>query len=144
MADALDKAHRQGITHGGLNPSVVMLTSGGPKLLDFGLTSLQAQSASLAPSSILTTRTSLSSLSAVPTFAAPYMAPEQFAGLEVDARTDIFAFGAILYEMVTGRPAFQEKTQALLIAAIQTVDPDLSPRRSRWRRPRSITSSSAA
>jgi len=123
MADVLDKAHRQGVTHGGLNPSVVLLTSGGPKLLDFGVTSLQ-QSTSIALSSMLTTRTSISALSAVPTLAAPYLAPEQFAGLEVDARTDIFSFGAILYEMLTGRPAFQEKTQALLIAAVQSVDPE--------------------
>ena len=123
MADALDKAHRQGVTHGGLNPSVVMLAPEGPKLLDFGVTAL-AQSPSIGAASMLTTRTSISALSAVPTYAAPYLAPEQFVGLEADARTDIFSFGAILYEMVAGRPAFQEKTQALLIAAVQTVEPE--------------------
>src|SRR5207249_2494314 len=56
--------------------------------------------------------------------AAPYMAPEQFEGLPADARTDIFAFGAILYEMATGKRAFDGKTQALVIAAVQSVDPD--------------------
>jgi serine/threonine protein kinase/Tol biopolymer transport system component len=124
IADVLDKAHRQAIIHGGLNPSVVILTARGPKLLDFGLAKLQAENSPVVATSMATTRTSISSLSAVPTFAAPYMAPEQFAGLGVDARTDIFAVGAILYEMVAGRPAFQEKTQALLVAAVQTVEPD--------------------
>ena len=75
-------------------------------------------------SASVVTRTSIPSLSAVPSVAAPYMAPEQFAGGQADARTDIFAFGTILYEMVTGRPAFQEKTLALLIAAVQSVDPE--------------------
>ena len=73
--------------------------------------------------SIVTTR-AIPSLSAVPQLRRRYMAPEQFAGGEADARTDIFAFGAILYEMVTGRPAFEEKTLALLIAAVQSVDPE--------------------
>ena len=124
IADALDKAHRQGITHRGLNPSVVMLTPAGPKLLDFGLPKLQDTPIPVSAVSLASTRTSFTSLSAVPSLAAPYMAPEQFAGGEADARADIFALGTILYEMVTGKPAFQEKTQALLIAAVQTVDPD--------------------
>jgi serine/threonine protein kinase len=124
MADSLDKAHRQGVTHGGLNPSTVLLTAGGPKLLDFGVARLKEESHPPVAVSIATTRTSTPSLASMPAFAAPYMAPEQFAGIEADARTDIFAFGTVLYEMVTGRPAFQEKTLALLIAAIQSVDPD--------------------
>jgi Tol biopolymer transport system component len=124
MADSLDKAHRQGVTHGGLNPSTVLLTPGGPKLLDFGVARLKEESRSTVAVSMATTRASIPSLASVPTFAAPYMAPEQFAGSEADARTDIFAFGTMLYEMVTGRPAFQEKTLALLIAAVQSVDPD--------------------
>ena len=124
LADALDKAHRQGVTHGGLSPSVVMLTTGGPKLLDFGLAKLQGETVPLVAGTMATTRTLISSLASVPTFGAAYMAPEQFAGSEADARSDIFAFGAILYEMATGRPAFHEKTLALLIAAVQTVDPE--------------------
>jgi serine/threonine protein kinase len=124
IADSLDKAHRRGIVHGGLNPTVVMLTPDGPKLLDFGLATLKDAVGSPVFTSMATTRTSVASLSAVPTSAAPYLAPEQLVGGEVDARTDIFAFGTILYEMMSGRRAFEEKTQALLIAAIQSVDPD--------------------
>ncbi|MBM3818975.1 MAG: hypothetical protein FJW14_08165 [Acidimicrobiia bacterium] len=124
IADSLDTAHRHGIVHAGLNPATVMLTAKGPKLLDFGLTRLAADETPLQAASMATTRTSIAFLTAVPTAAAPYLAPEQLAGGPIDARTDIFAFGAVLYEMVTGKPAFHEKTQALLIAAVQSVDPD--------------------
>ena len=124
IADSLDKAHRRGIVHGGLNPTVVMLTPRGPKVFDFGLAKLQEGLAFAAVATMATTRTFATSLSAVPASAARYMAPEQFAGSEADARSDIFAFGTVLYEMVTGKPAFQEKTLALLIAAVQTVDPE--------------------
>jgi len=124
MADSLDKAHRRHVVHGGLNPSVVVLTPTGPKLLDFGVARIAQDVGALASGTMVTTRTSLATLSAVPTFAAPYMAPEQFAMGPSDARSDIFSLGAILYEMVTGRKAFDEKTLALLIAAVQTVDPE--------------------
>jgi eukaryotic-like serine/threonine-protein kinase len=124
IADALNKAHRQGIAHGGLNPSVIVLTPSGPKLLDFGLAALKPEATALGGASLATTRTSVSTLASVPAVAAPYTSPEQFAGAAPDARSDIFAFGAILYQMLTGRPAFQEKTLALLIAAVQTLDPD--------------------
>ena len=123
ISDALDKAHRSGVAHRGLNPSNVMLTANGVKLMDFGLAKPEAESA--APSvSVMSTRTSAKPLVAVPSFAAPYLAPEQWAKTGGDARTDVFALGAILYEMLTGVPAFEGKTQALVIAAIQTVDPD--------------------
>ena len=124
IADSLDKAHRRGIVHGGLNPTVVMLTPRGPKVFDFGLAKLQEGLAFAAVATMATTRTFATSLSAVPVSATRYMAPEQFAATEADARSDIFAFGTVLYEMVTGKPAFQEKTLALLIAAVQTVDPE--------------------
>ncbi|HYT31476.1 MAG TPA: serine/threonine-protein kinase, partial [Thermoanaerobaculia bacterium] len=103
IADALDKAHRQGIVHRDLKPGNVMLTKSGVKLLDFGLAKLRPQE----PAS------SLSRLSALPTEDRPltaegtilgtfqYMAPEQLEGKQADARTDIFAFGAVLYEMAT-------------------------------------------
>ncbi len=124
IADSLDRAHRHGIVHGGLNPATVMLTASGPMLFDFGLARLTADETPLPSGSMATTRTSISALTAVPTAAAPYVAPEQFGGGPVDARADIFAFGAVLHEMITGKPAFHEKTQALLIAAVQSVDPD--------------------
>jgi serine/threonine protein kinase/Tol biopolymer transport system component len=124
IADSLDKAHRRHVVHGGLNPSVVVLTPTGPKLLDFGVARIAQDVGAFASGTMITTRTSLASLSAVPTFAAPYLAPEQFVAAATDARSDIFSFGAILYEMVTARKAFDEKTLALLIAAVQTVDPE--------------------
>ena len=87
-----------------------MLTPEGPKLLDFGgLARGRSRRDGLDGDDA-----DVLDVVGGPSLAAPYMAPEQFAGLEADARTDIFAFGAILYEMVAGRPAFQEKTQALL------------------------------
>jgi serine/threonine-protein kinase len=119
MADALDKAHRQGIVHRDLKPGNVMLTKSGAKLLDFGLAKLRPA----GPAKGI-------SLSAAPTMNSPltgegslvgtfqYMAPEQLEGQEADARTDMFAFGAVVYEMVTGRKAFEGKSQASLIGAI--------------------------
>jgi Tol biopolymer transport system component len=124
IADSLDKAHRKGVIHGGLNPATVLLTAHGPKLLDFGVARLKEESQAPVASPIAATRTSLPTLSAAPAFTARYLAPEQFAGAPADARSDIFAVGAVLYEMVAGRPAFQEKTLALLMAAIQSVEPE--------------------
>jgi serine/threonine protein kinase/Tol biopolymer transport system component len=124
IADSLDKAHRQGVTHGGLNPSVVLLTESGPKLLDFGIAKLKDGSRSPAGSSMATTRASVPSLAGAPPAGAAYMSPEQLGGEIADTRSDIFSFGAILYEMVTGKPAFEEKTLALLIASVQSVEPE--------------------
>jgi predicted Ser/Thr protein kinase len=124
IADALDKAHRLGITHRGLNPSSVMLTASGAKLTDFGLASVELKGGPAASATSMPTRTAAASLAAVPVFAAPYIAPEQWEGKTADARADIFALGAILHEMVTGKPAFEGKTPALLIAAIETIDPE--------------------
>jgi serine/threonine protein kinase len=123
MADALDKAHRQGIVHRDLKPGNIMLTKAGTKLLDFGLAKLGATPAgALAGVSALPTQEGLTAHGTIlGTF--QYMAPEQLEGKDADARTDIFAFGAVVYEMVTGKKAFDGKSHASLIAAILEHEP---------------------
>ena len=131
IADALDKAHRLGITHRDLKPGNIMLTKTGVKLLDFGLAKIAAPAADDAPlnaETMLTTKlpggpakplTEQGSI--VGTF--QYMAPEQLEGEEADARSDIFSFGAVLYEMATGKKAFDGKTRASVIAAVLAAEP---------------------
>jgi len=124
IADALAKAHRSGIIHRDLKPSNIMLTKSGAKLLDFGLAKWSAMGASEAET-LKTLTGSPGKLTEqgaiIGTFR--YMAPEQLEGKEVDTRTDLFAFGEVLYEMATGVPAFSGKSKASLIAAILTSEP---------------------
>jgi eukaryotic-like serine/threonine-protein kinase len=135
IADALDKAHRQGIVHRDLKPGNVMITKSGVKLLDFGLAktferSLDAtgREQTAAAQHPMAGR----NLTALPTALTQegtilgtfqYMAPEQLEGREADARTDIFAFGCVLYEMATGRKAYSGTTQASLISSILRDEP---------------------
>ncbi len=125
IADALDKAHRQGIVHRDLKPANVMLTKSGVKLLDFGLAKAAAPERRPANSTSLPTVPGSPELTQhgaiLGTF--QYMAPEQLEGKEADARSDIFAFGATLHEMTTGRRAFAAESQAGLITAILTAEP---------------------
>ena len=124
IADALDKAHRKGVTHRDLKPGNIMLTKSGTKLLDFGLAKLKQE---VAPANVQLSQlpTANDPLTAQGTIVGTlqYMAPEQLEGKEVDARTDIFAFGAVVYEMATGKRAFEGKSQASLIAKILETDP---------------------
>src|SRR5713101_7101064 len=126
IADALDKAHRQGIVHRDLKPGNVMLTKSGVKLLDFGLAkALPTPGGRGVGGEGLTSLPTRQGLTQEGTILGTfqYMAPEQLEGKEADARTDIFAFGALLYEMATGRKAFEGKSQASLIAAILDREP---------------------
>lgn len=116
IADALDKAHRAGIVHRDLKPANIMLTKSGPKLLDFGLAKLRMPVKGRSLDSATPTEEKTAQGSLLGTLA--YMAPEQLEGKEADARADVWALGAVLYEMVTGRRAFEGKSTAGLIAAI--------------------------
>jgi Tol biopolymer transport system component len=129
IADALTRAHRAGIVHRDLKPGNVMLTKGGAKLMDFGL----ARATGLAGES--GSGVTMASLTQSPTVAEPltaegtivgtfqYMSPEQLEGKEADARSDVWALGCVLYEMATGRRAFEGKSQASLITSIMGSQP---------------------
>jgi predicted Ser/Thr protein kinase len=127
IAEALGRAHRMGIVHRDLKPANVMITKAGAKLLDFGLAK------SSAPIVNVDGATQQKQLTQEGTILGTfqYMAPEQLEGQEADARTDIFALGALLYEMATGRHPFEGKTKTSLIAQIVGADPkplrDLAP-----------------
>ena len=130
IADALDRAHRAGIVHRDLKPGNVMLTKGGSKLMDFGLARATGLSGPASGSGV-----TVAALTRSPTVAAPltaegtligtfqYMSPEQMEGHEADERSDLWALGCVLYEMATGRRAFEAKSQASLIGSIMNAEP---------------------
>jgi serine/threonine protein kinase len=133
VAEALEIAHRAGIVHRDLKPGNIMLTKAGAKLMDFGLakptplgTPVSGSAPLLSAARTMSGPTPVSPLTTAGSIVGTiqYMSPEQIEGKEADARSDIFAFGAVLYEMATGKRAFEGKSQISVASAILEKDPE--------------------
>ena len=114
IASALAEAHRKGVVHRDLKPANILLTASGVKLLDFGLAKLER-----APDEATVTATAAGTVLGT----AAYMAPEQALGTHADSRSDIFSFGSVLYEMLSGRRAFQGDSAVAVMAAVVSTEP---------------------
>ncbi len=122
ILDALDAAHQKGIVHRDLKPDNILLTKSGVKVLDFGLAKMQRAPAVEGPSQAATQTVSLTAEGSI-LGTLPYMSPEQVEGHDADTRSDLFAFGVVLYELIAGTRPFAGKTQANLVASILTEEP---------------------
>jgi len=125
IAEALEAAHQKGIIHRDLKPANIMVTKAGVKVVDFGLAKMSVSAEAGAANGATQTMDLTKENTILGTM--QYMAPEQLEAKDADARSDIFAFGAVLYEMLTGRKAFEGKSQASLISAIMSANRLRSP-----------------
>ena len=123
IAEALDKAHRCGIIHRDLKPGNIMLTRAGAKLMDFGLARPAVKEASLATLTTASPTNSPVTQQGMIVGTFQYMSPEQVEGKDLDGRSDIFSLGAVLYEMLTGKKAFEGKSQLSVASAILEKEP---------------------
>jgi Tol biopolymer transport system component len=131
ILDALDAAHRRGIIHRDLKPDNILLTRNGVKVLDFGIAKIEPPAGAAGEGTELAAPVTGRTVTGAVLGTLPYMSPEQIEGRDADARTDLFAFGVVLYELLAGRRPFVGETQTGLVASILKEEPrplsDLQP-----------------